>query len=171
MGAFFRAGLNQKAGPNCYLVPGTVVWEGCDTRKGSAGAVKAALSMGSGATQQSWCQLMLSIAKRSRKATGVTTPEEMALITRMPKWLFTFLLSGVQPSSCAQHHGVGGYSAQGWFHMLLHSSTVLEPLHLHSPLPTVSWDVRTRLTPLHSAEVNQAVLIAVGLFLMRQHLP
>lgn len=138
MGAFFRPGLNQKGGPNWYLVPSRVGWEGCGTRKGGARAVKAALSMGSGATQQSWCQLMLSIAKRSCKATGATAPEDMALIKRMPKWLFTCLLSGVWPSCCAQHHGVGGYSAQGWSHMLLHSSPVLEPLHLHSPLPTAS---------------------------------
>lgn len=42
--------------------------------------MKAALSMGSGAPQQSSCQLMLSVAKRSCKASGVTAPEDMAFI-------------------------------------------------------------------------------------------
>lgn len=57
--------------------------------------MKATLSMGSGAPKQSWCQLMLSVAKRSCKAAGVPTPEDRALIKRMPKWLLTCLLSGV----------------------------------------------------------------------------
>lgn len=90
-----------------------------------AGVLKVTLSIGSGAPQQSWCQLMLSVANRSCKATGVTAPEDMALIKRMPKWLFTCLLLGVWASCCTQHHGVDGYSAQGWSYMLLHSSTVL----------------------------------------------
>lgn len=148
MWAFFRPGLSLKGGSNWYLVPGRVVWEVCGIRKGlrGAGAVKAALSIGSGAPQQSWRQLTLSVANRSCKATGVTAPEDMALIKRMPKWLFTCLLLGVWLSCCTQHHGVGGYTAQGWSYMLLHSSTVLEPLHFHSPLPTALWDVRTPLT-------------------------
>lgn len=86
-------------------------------------------------------------SKKELQGHWVTATEDMALIKRMPKWLFTCVLSGVWPSCCAQHHGAGGYLAQGWSHMLLHSFTVLEPLHLQNPLPTALWDVRTTLIP------------------------
>lgn len=47
--------------------------------------MKAVLSMGSGAPQQSLCQLILSVANRSCKTSGVAVPEDTALIKRMPK--------------------------------------------------------------------------------------
>ena len=57
--------------------------------------MEAALSMVSDALQESRCQLTLPIAERSCKAAGVTPPEDMAAIRRMPKRLFLCLLSGV----------------------------------------------------------------------------
>lgn len=128
MWAFFRPGLNLKGGPNWYLVPGRVVWEGCGIRKGGVrswcceGCSEHSLRSSSAKLVSAHA---VSVANRSCKATGVTAPEDMALIKRMPKWLFTCLLLGVWPSCCTQHHGVDGYSAQGWSYMLLHSSTVL----------------------------------------------
>lgn len=99
--AFFRSGLNQEGGQNWYSVPSRAVWEGPGTRHGGASTVEAALSIVSDALQESWCQLTLAIAERSCKAAGVTPPEDMALIRRMPKRLIC-LLSGAWLSSRPQ---------------------------------------------------------------------
>lgn len=139
---------------------------------GGAGGVKAALSVGSGAPQQSWHQLMLPIAKGAARPLGSLLQKiwpslrgcqndclpvycQVCGLPVVPSTMVWVVLS----TGLVSHAAAQLYSSR--------TSAASQP----STNSIVGCQNNPDTSSQQSAEMNQAVPMAVGLFLMRQHLP